>query len=296
VRRLSRVTGGLGIPPPTRYLAVVVQDMDGMGRLLSGEPPSGLADPVEVTASWHRQCSAQLVRLGRAQAQAVAGRHVGCPVYAGGDDLLVFTPASTALAAAVDVRGLVDEHLDGYAEAPTASTAVLFFHMRSPLQQAIRGARRLLEAAKDARPAKDALAVAVHRRGGERAVSIQPWHLDPPGSVDPPGSAGPRRRAGSAGQFDRLRPGGVGGRLSPAFASTLERDRAELQALGGSGRVGADCLQAELRRVLARHGGTGEQARVLAGLARDELNGYGGGGWDPVPAAQVARFLHQECR
>jgi CRISPR-associated protein Cmr2 len=252
--------------------------------------------------------------LARRQAAAVAGGHLGCAVYAGGDDFLAFVPASSALAAAEEVRLLVGAELTGFGEVPTASAAVVFFHMRSPLQQAIGRARDLVEAAKQARHGKDALAVGVRRRGGERALLIQPWFpagagpelgsgadgaRTVPGGDAPAQAAGAERagdaeeRPTSAGLLDRLRPRGAGTGLSPRFAATLERDRSELVGLGRSGVRGVEAFGAEMRRVLLRHHGTAEQAQALSVLARNELSGQGR--WDPVPAGLVARFLQAEC-
>lgn len=301
---VNRVMAGLGQAPATPYLAVVAQDLDGMGRLLCGQDPRVLgAGKVQATADWHRQCSQQLRGLGARQARTVDDDCLGSTIYAGGDDLLALLPVANALAAAGRVRVMVDD-LSGFAATPTASTAVVFFHMRSPLQHAVRAVHDLLEVAKTARPGKDVLAVAARRRGGQRMACLQPWRPD---AVDD---------RSAAALLEALQPAGQSaGGLSPRLASALERDREELCLLGRSGIRGEQTFAQEIARVVSRHGGTPGQARALAVLARHELGGGSaedprrrghrpgdrsegrtGASFDPVPAAVVARFLQQEGR
>ena len=160
---------GRQAPPLASYLAVVVQDLDSMGRFLSGTPADAAArgsiDPNE-----HERVSRELLRVPQRQRDALrTGELLGVPVYAGGDDLLAFAPAATALDAAQACHDEIPATL------PTASTAVLFFHYHASIQQAMREARSLLEQAKEAVRGKHALAVGYLRRSGVSAVSIQPW-------------------------------------------------------------------------------------------------------------------------
>jgi len=271
---LGRLAERLGVPGPTPYYAVVVQDLDRLGRALSG---LGLAA--------QREVSRELADL--AQAQRAAATDMSCPaapVYAGGDDFLAFCPAASALELAGALRRLVDELLGegplrdaGQDGGPvTASTAVVFAHMTSPMQEAITAAQQALKLAKDTpgwdTKSRDALAVVVRRRGGERAKLIQPW----------------RARAATV-DLAKVQPES-GGALSPGLASRLEADR---QSFGELTDGQWPALEAELRRLVKRQGGTTEAADALYELALRERSG---GRFDPVPAALVARFLTQECR
>jgi hypothetical protein len=156
------------------------------------------------------------------------------PVYAGGDDLLAFVPASTALTAAEQCHDAIPLSL------PTASTAVLFFHYHASIQAAMSQARRLLKDAKEHVEGKHALAVGYLRRSGTSAVSIQPW---------------PGREGASSAELFRLFALGGAEQLSPRLVSDLERDAGELAAL----RAASERLYlAELARLVRRHTEGGE--------------------------------------
>ena len=131
-RRLAAIMNDrFGVLAPASYLAVIVQDLDGMGRFLSGEGRAADGTRIEVTAPEHARVSGQLRRLAGSQHEIMQSSwFLGVPVYAGGDDLLAFTPAVTALAAAQDCHDAIPGSL------PTASTAVLFFHCHAGLQSA----------------------------------------------------------------------------------------------------------------------------------------------------------------
>jgi hypothetical protein len=206
---------GPPIPALTSYLAVVVQDLDSMGRFLGGGAPDATGRKIQVNPNDHRRVSQDLLRAARAQRDVLETTAVlGVPVYAGGDDLLAFTPASTALAAAEACHREIPSSL------PRASTAVLFFHYHASIQQAMSHARSLLDEAKDRVRGKHALAVGYLRRSGVSAVSIQPWDA----------------RGGSSaalfGLFAREREP----RLSPRLVADLERDAGELGVVAGQVR------------------------------------------------------------
>src|SRR5262249_28475374 len=225
-RRIVELARSAGVRPPSPYFAVVVQDLDRLGRALGG---LGLADQGVV--------SGQLTGLAAAQQAAVAGAVGGFCVYAGGDDLLAFCPAATALPLAATVRRLVTEHLAAGplrtagpgGTAITASTAVVFGHMGSPLQETVRAAREAIAQAKSAAGrdgrTRDALAVLVRRRGGERARLVQPWSPAGPGEPD------------AVELLTRLRPAAASGELSAGLAAQLERDGPSLAELAGHGHL-----------------------------------------------------------
>ena len=97
-----------GVPAPTTYLAVLVQDLDGMGMFLSGQAPGMDGNCIEVSPAAHEAVSAALRTLAARQRRKLEGTDLlGVPIYAGGDDLLAFLPAATALAAAQACHDLI---------------------------------------------------------------------------------------------------------------------------------------------------------------------------------------------
>jgi len=284
---LRRAAQNAGIPPPTSYLAVIAQDADRMGEAMSNPPP-GAPDLLR----WHGQVSRMLVAAARREVRAVeteAGL-LGRAVYAGGDDLLCFTPASSALTAARTLNEVFTALAQPLLPEVTASTAVVYFHAGTALQTVVRTAHGLLDDAKqNGRPGFGA---AVLRRGGERARVILPW--EPPAP-----DAGTDARQPSVALLADLAEAYASG-LSPRLASSLERDRVALASLPPRWR------DREIRRLMGRHGGADEIAGTLAVLgANDEgrvhehapagraLAAVGGGATD---LALVAHFIAAEAR
>ncbi|REH47348.1 CRISPR-associated protein Cmr2 [Kutzneria buriramensis] len=275
----------LGIRRPTPYYAVLLQDLDRLGAAMGalGRDQQGTG-------------SQQLVELGRAQRRAIENAvFPGVPVYTGGDDLLAFAPAAGAITLAAEMRALVDEHLkdgplrDTDGRTITASTAVVFAHMRSPLRSVLSQARDALDKAKNSESRqgqdRDALTVVVLRRGGERSRLIQPWSPQLPS------------------RLARLTPARFA--LSSGLAGQLEQDKHELAGLAEDTdlhpTVEAELTRLVLRRTRARDDAeAGAVAQALHQLAWDER-----GEPDAVPGtpifyrpaepALVARFLAQEC-
>ena len=218
--------------PLAAYLAVVVQDLDSMGRFLGGAVPDAGGRKTTVTPEEHRRLSGELVDVAAAQRRTLRSAGLlGVPVYAGCDDLLAFTPAVSALAAAQQCHQAVPLSL------PHASSAVLYFHYHASIQRAMGEARGLLDAAKHLVPGKHGLAVGYLRRSGASAVSIQPW----PGPEN-------QDSAGLPGIFAR----GKEGRLAPRLAADLLRDADELAGLA---RASERLYLAELGRLVRRHTG-----------------------------------------
>ncbi len=271
------------VPKPASYLAVIAQDIDDMGRFLGGiaESPSGAK--IEVSAASHRQISAALQETATEQRGVLETTELlGVPVYSGGDDLLAFTPARSALAAAKDCHAKIPPGL-------TASTAVLFFHYHAGLQSTLTKARHLLEDAKKRVDGKHGLAVGYLRRSGVSEVSIQPW----------PGPDG-----GSTADLFGVFATGIEQPLSPRLLADLERDHAELARLS---RKHPDHYRAELTRLVRRHIGKGESGGEAAVRAAAEaLTWLGEHEKAPTPhvhdipgpelAARVGVFLRQEAR
>jgi CRISPR-associated protein Cmr2 len=263
-----------------RYLAVIVQDVDSMGMFLSGQAADRGATCIRVDPEEHGRVSGDLARVAGEQRDALAvGGLLGVPVYAGGDDLLAFSPASTALAAARACNAMIPQTL------PSASTAVVFFHYHASIQLAMRNAHDLLKDAKNSVPGKHALAVRYLRRSGTSATSVQPW---------------PGRGEGSSADLFGIFARAHAAALSPRLVADLERDAVELSSLAG---VSERLYLAELKRLVRRHSAedrevnseaAAEAATALDWLGRHECAD------DPLPgphlAAKVGVFLRQEAR
>ncbi|MGH3937599.1 MAG: Cas10/Cmr2 second palm domain-containing protein [Pseudonocardiaceae bacterium] len=254
---LVAVARGVGIPAPSPYFAVIVQDLDRLGQALRGFDEAG-----------QRAVSQQLSELATAQEQLLAERHpLADRVYAGGDDFLAFCPAMEALELAASIRRQVR---DAIATGPlatagpdgtpiTASTAVVFAHMSNPLRDALRSAHDAINKVKAAESAsgrtRDAFAVVVRRRGGERARTFQPWW--------PPGAGAD---VSAVDLLTRIRPGPEVDVLSAGLVSDLDRDKKMLLELTDDPAL----LRAELIRLVQRHGGTPEAGNALFLLGRAE--------------------------
>jgi hypothetical protein len=275
----------------TSYLAVVVQDLDGMGAFLSGKRARNTADEeisIAVTPGEHTRIATELLQVsGKQKGELRSPELLSQPVYVGGDDLLAFTPAAKAIKAAVACHDLVPKGL------PRPSTAILFFHYIDSIQQAISEARRLLDLGKErVVPHKHALAVGYLRRSGATEVSIQPWSI-----------SDERSSAELFGLFSR----DATQRLSPRLVNDLDRDAAELDGLLHASR---EYLQREIARLVQRHlegdgktgavkSAAGEIAEALVRLGERECSSQQAGlavKVRPQPAARVGVFLRQEAR
>ncbi|MGH3942476.1 MAG: Cas10/Cmr2 second palm domain-containing protein [Pseudonocardiaceae bacterium] len=280
LKRLIELADQHGVRHPTDYLAVVVQDLDGMGRFLGGVGMNAAQATIPVDPDEHRSVSGRLGRLAAGQRQELRTADLlGVPVYVGGDDLLAFTPASTALAAAQVCHDLIPPEL------PTASTAVLFFHYQTGLQTALTQARELLETAKKTVRGKHALAVGYLRRSGVADCSVQPWS----------GADG-----NSAATLFAVFGRDAAHPLSPRLVTDLARDATELTGLYSRDQA---LHRAELTRLVRRHLGgdisgheTAATEVTTALLALGAGRGAGGGAADSASAAQVGVFLRQEAR
>jgi hypothetical protein len=119
---------GLGLAPPSPYLAVLMLDGDKMGEHLSRNPD--LSDAL----------------TGFSQAvPGIVKRHQGTAIYSSGDELLALLPKDAALAAAQAVRKEFAQRI----QITTCSASITWFHCKDPLQQAIKNCREGLMLAKD---------------------------------------------------------------------------------------------------------------------------------------------------
>ena len=242
-----------GVPPLAAYLAVIAADIDSMGRFLGGEGTSAGGNRIDLNPRAHQAVSAAIQELAADQRDLLLSSDLlGVPVYAGGDDLLAFLPAATALRAARECHDKIPPTL------PTASTAVLFFHYHASLQGAVTRARDLLKDAKQQALIKHGLAVGYLRRSGVSEASVQPWA----------GRDG-RSTADMFGIFTAAQ----GHKLSPRLLADLDRDAGELGRL--SARM-PELYRAELGRLVQRHtDGEPGKARVSATEAAATLEWLG---------------------
>jgi hypothetical protein len=278
---LAAIARKAAIPAPSPYYAIVVQDFDRLGRALG-----------RLDLDQQRTVSQQLSELAEEQSVLLRDKHpLAERVYAG-DDLLALCPAAEALQLAESIRQQVRAAVAtgplataGPEASPiTASTGVVFAYMSNPLQDAIRSAQQAIAEAKSATRARgrsrDAIAVVVRRRGGQRARTVQPWW-----------PAADLKGASATELLNRIKPGPGVAALSAGLGSDLERDEAMLAELAGE----QELLRAELVRLVTRHGGTPEAGEALCTLGLSE-RAIPQGSFEPVPAALVARFLFQEAR
>ncbi|OLT29292.1 type III-B CRISPR-associated protein Cas10/Cmr2 [Nocardiopsis sp. CNR-923] len=251
------------------YYAVLAADLDGLGAHLSAAP---------VTRERHRRVSDRLGDLSRAHGRRVQVDHSGVTVYSGGDDLLAFLPAETALEAAQACRDEVDEN------PTTLSCAVLFAHQGSPLHTAIARSRELLVEAKGV-PNKNAVAVGYITGSGARSHTVRSWSSDRVADALGTLRAFEPRTGGAA-------PTSEDRGLSPRLVNDLYAERAALTDLAASPH--RKTYEAEVARLVLRHGGSARQARDLVNLGRSE---YGESSHAPVPlaAARVAVFLRRQA-
>lgn len=265
-----RAAQGSETPRLTSYLAVLVQDADGLGRAL-GRGPAGRA----LSAGWHRDVGEAMADAGGAQ-RGVVEEQGGRVVYAGGDDLMALLPTPAALPAAEGVRAAFTETLSGVVEGLTASTAVVWVHRSYPLQEALARAQRAVQEAKATDAAKNRLRVVVLRRGGERAAATLRWHPE----------EGRTARSELTGLVEAFAHG-----LSPAALFDLEGC---WQLCAGRQPFG----DAELRRIVLRHHrqGRADPAERIARLrpGRGVVAGADVASW--LGAVHAAHFVHQETR
>jgi CRISPR-associated protein Cmr2 len=102
----------------------------------------------------------------------IVAENLGSLVYAGGDDVLAFVPASRALACA-DRTNTAFRKLNFPGVTPTCSAAVVIAHYKTPLRIVLAEAREAEQAAK--RAERNCLAVRVMKRSGEQATAVVGW-------------------------------------------------------------------------------------------------------------------------
>ncbi|MBO1437226.1 type III-B CRISPR-associated protein Cas10/Cmr2 [Meiothermus sp. CFH 77666] len=145
------------IQEPQPYFAILVADGDRMGDLISRQD-----DPEA-----HRSLSKTLDDFAR-EARNIVLKHKGFMVYSGGDDVLAFLPVNRAVACAKALSEEFRRRVKG-----TLSAGVAIVHYREPLSISLENARDAEKAAKNG--GRNALAVALHTRGGAPIQVVQHW-------------------------------------------------------------------------------------------------------------------------
>lgn len=121
--------------------------------------------------------TAKALSVFTAKAINVVAQYSGFMVYGGGDDLLALLPLEFALGAAVALHEtFTDSCNPGNPSFPmTASVAITYAHVKSPLTQVLRASVELLdEFAKD-ETGRDSLAIELRKSSGVSARWSMPW-------------------------------------------------------------------------------------------------------------------------
>ncbi len=148
---------------PIPYYALLLMDGDSLGRLSAQMDDS--------------QMLSKSLDFFAKQVRGKVEQHFGHTVYAGGDDVLVLLPATTALHAAND---LCDVYRSTFQSTPvgeraTISAAIVFAQWRFPLRQVLRTAHRLLDDVAKEGTGRDSIAMGIVTGGGLSAVWSVPW-------------------------------------------------------------------------------------------------------------------------
>lgn len=166
LNELLNAANAQNINAPPVYLAALVLDGDRMGALLSECEDSGA----------HRTISRALCAFAQDEVpQIIEQKYPGQAVYAGGDDVLALLPIDCALSAANEVRErLTKVFKEKDYPNRTASAGVAIAHHTQPLEGILRAARLAEQAAKDNYD-RNAIAIDVLRRSGERRQVGLKW-------------------------------------------------------------------------------------------------------------------------
>lgn len=265
---------------PQPYYVILSMDGDNMGKLLGciGSPQD------------HRLFSETLADYAYNDViDIVQNKHLGRVVYAGGDDVMAVLPVQDALKVANDLRIAFSEKVNnagilkktGQSLTATASTGLAFVHHTHNLQQAVNEANNAQknDAKKD--QDRDALAVRLLRRSGERREMQHDWLVDSGDLTD--------RIQALVKQFSD----GLLGRSLPYDVSQIH------YAMTGN-NVPKDAREAELSRVIKRRlpQGQKEQAEsitnnILALAKNKEIDRLSQQWLNVLRWLELARFIAQ---
>ncbi len=200
----ARQRAGQGNAPPA-YYAIIQMDGDRMGHWLRGELAPTLEEvyhpkiadyllrleevrPIveeakrPVSPALHAAISQALASFAVEIAPQVVELHKGSLVYCGGDDLLALVPCRRAASCARELerrfRSESQQAEDGrlltlMGSRATTSGGIAIVHYKNDLRDSIAQARSAERKAKEA--GRDAVAVSVVRRSGERHTVLLRW-------------------------------------------------------------------------------------------------------------------------
>ena len=153
---------GRRLGPPPAFYALLLADGDRLGRLLGELGGETVSDAL---------------RKFTARVPKVVEEHDGVTIYAGGDDVLAMLPVPSALDCA---QALSDAYrsafvaTDGKDEA-TLSAAVVFAHVRLPLNHVLGESHRLLDTVAKDGNGRDSVVAAVLKPGGPYCQWVTTW-------------------------------------------------------------------------------------------------------------------------
>ncbi len=160
-------------PPLSFYALLLADDGDRLGKLLGELGEEG------------RQTVGLALRAFTSKVPQIVEAHDGVTVYAGGDDVLAMLPVPHALSCADRLSREYRQAFGGRSNA-TLSAAVVFAHVRLPLQAAMGEAHRLLDdVAKDGN-GRNSLAAAVLKPGGLNCQWTTSWTRKTPSGESTP--------------------------------------------------------------------------------------------------------------
>lgn len=159
--------------PPVPYVACLMADGDGLGKVLEGLGPDALV-----------AASKELCRFSVAASRIVDFHH-GLPIYAGGDDVMALVPLQTAAQCAADLEAaydrIVGEVLRGHGARASFSVGLGIGHVLDPLRDLLDLGREAERLAKGndlpLSQQRRALVVVMEKRGGQRRTWRARWPL-----------------------------------------------------------------------------------------------------------------------
>lgn len=222
----------------SRYLAIIVQDLDSLGSQLSEGPDASGA----VSPEWHRNVSKRLSELASKYHEILKTNELlATPVYAGGDDLLFLAPAKSAFEAAraAHEAACTAAREVGLRSTPTASTAIVFFHHSTPFTGVVQMAHDLLPRTKARVLKKNSLGVIFMSHSGSSREALLPWDMS---GISSDNCDITEVLSRFTRKDSRI--------LSPRLAAEVERDKTQLQSII---RDYPELYRAEISRLVRRH-------------------------------------------
>lgn len=167
---------------PSPYYALLIADGDGMGKAIEQHAggPEG--------HQHHRELSQALSRFSQEVAGIIHGQY-GCPIYAGGDDIMALLPLDTVLTCTRTLAQKFAESLQKFAylekdkhgneteKHPTLSAGIAIVHHVSLLDEALELARFAEKQAKKQKQ-KNSLAIIIRKRSGEDYPVVVSWETE----------------------------------------------------------------------------------------------------------------------